>query len=498
MNRQRLPVVLSAAALLIAVLGATPNGVAALTGGTVRVALFAKNAAKVSNIGASKKPKAGKLLPLGKNGKFPASVFPGGQRGPVGPEGARGPAGPIGPQGQQGIPGQKGAKGTTGPAGPQGTTGPQGPVGPPGGFGLLNLGRANVVSRALAANGAHSSVVAGADALPLVAVFASGPDDLEAVHCADATCASATTTTLDSTGNVGDFPSVTVGSDGLGVISYVDLTSGTLKVAHCTNVACTAAGLNTPDPSGNVGASQTSITVGTDGMPLISYYDTTSANLVVAHCSSVTCSSASTTAIDSTGNVGQDSSIAIGADGLGLVSYRDATNGHLKVAHCADVACISASAATTLDAGTAVGGATSITVGADGRGLVGYFDNTSANLKVAHCSDTGCTSATAATVDSASLVGEYASISVGIDGLGVVSYWDHSGARNLKVAHCVDVACSAVTTTVVDSPNDVGSFSSLAIGADGLPLVTYRDVTNNGVRVAHCPNVFCVGYLRRR
>ena len=497
MNRQRLPVVLSAAALLIAVLSATPNGVAALTGGAIRVALFAKNAAKVGGIAASKKPKAGKLLPLGKNGKFPASVFPGGVAGPAGPEGARGPAGPIGPQGQQGIPGQKGAKGATGPAGPQGSTGAQGPIGPPGGFGLLNLARANVVSRALAANGAHSSVVAGADGLPLVAVFASGPDDLEAVHCADATCASATITTLDSSGNVGDFPSATVGADGLGVISYVDVTDGTLKVAHCTNLACTAAGLTTPDASGNVGPAQTSITVGTDGLPLISYYDATNANLVVAHCSTVTCSAATTTAIDSTGNVGQDASIAIGADGLGLVSYRDASNGHLKVAHCADLACSSATA-TTLDSGTGVGGSTSVTVGADGRGLIGYFDNGNANLKVAHCSDVACSAATAATVDSASLVGEYASISVGIDGLGVVSYWDHSAARNLKVAHCVDVACSAATTTVVDSPNDVGSFSSLAIGADGLPLVTYRDVSNNDVRVAHCPNVFCVGYLRRR
>lgn len=486
MNRQRLPLVLSAAALLIAVLGATPNGIAALTGGTVRVALFAKNAAKVGGIGASKKPKAGKLLPLGKNGKFPASVLPASK------------GGPAGPQGPQGFPGQKGAKGATGPAGLRGATGPQGPGGAPGGVGLLNLGRANVVSRALAPNGAHSSVVAGADTLPLIAVFASGPDDLEAVHCADATCASATTTTLDSTGNVGDFPSITVGSDGLGVIAYVDLTNGNLKVAHCTNLACTAAGLTTPDTSGNVGASQTSITVGTDGFPLISYYDGTNKNLVVMHCTTVTCSGDTTTALDSTGDVGQDSSIAIGADGLGLVSYRDATNVHLKVAHCADVACSSATAATTLDSGTSVGGATSVTVGADGRGLVGYFDNGAANLKVAHCSDVACTAATAATVDSATFVGEYASISVGVDGLGVVSYWDHSGARNLKVAHCVDVACSAATTTVVDIPNDVGSFSSLAIGGDGLPLVTYRDVSNNDVRVAHCPNVFCVGYLRRR
>jgi hypothetical protein len=65
----------------------------------VRLALFAKNAAKVGAIGASKKPKAGKLLPLGKNGKFPASVLPGGVKGPPGAEGARGPAAPSGRRG---------------------------------------------------------------------------------------------------------------------------------------------------------------------------------------------------------------------------------------------------------------------------------------------------------------------------------------------------------------------------------------------------------------
>ena len=94
MDPQRLPVVLSAAALLIAVLGATPLGHAARQG-VARVALYAKNAGKVGGIAASKKPKAGKLLPLGRNGKFPASVLPGGVRGPAGPEGARGPRGSV-------------------------------------------------------------------------------------------------------------------------------------------------------------------------------------------------------------------------------------------------------------------------------------------------------------------------------------------------------------------------------------------------------------------
>ena len=46
----------------------------------------------------------GKLLALGKNGKFPASVLPAGKAGPAGPEGSRGAAGP------QGIPGLKCAR----------------------------------------------------------------------------------------------------------------------------------------------------------------------------------------------------------------------------------------------------------------------------------------------------------------------------------------------------------------------------------------------------
>jgi predicted regulator of Ras-like GTPase activity (Roadblock/LC7/MglB family) len=497
MDRQRLPVVLSAAALVVAVLCATSPGIAALQG-AVRVALYAKNAAKVGGIGASKKPKAGKLLPLGKNGKFPASVLPGAVKGLPGAEGARGPAGPVGPQGAPGSIGPRGLKGATGPAGPKGTTGSQGLVGPPGGFGLLNLGRANVVARSLSFNGAYSSVVAGSDGLPLVAVFDSNNNDLKAVHCADTTCSSATTTLLDSTGNVGRYPSVTVGADGLGLIAYIDATNANLKVAHCTNLACTGFTTATVDASGKVGDSQTSVTVGTDGLGLISYYDGTAGDLVVAHCSNVACSSAATTAIDTAGDVGRSSSVAIGADGLGLVSYSDSTNTRLRVAHCSNVAC-SAAAAATVDNGPAVGFDTSVTVGADGLGLVSYYDNGNGDLKAAHCSNVTCSAATTSTLDSTGLVGQYTSSSIGIDGLAVISYYDSSGSNlDLKVAHCVDVACSAATSTTVDSPGTVGWYTSLAIGADGLPLVTYRDVTGTSVKVAHCPNVFCVGYLRRR
>jgi hypothetical protein len=43
--------------------------------------------------------------------------------------------------------------------------------------------------------------------------------------------------------------------------------------------------------------------------------------------------------LDTIGYVGQYPSITIGADGPGLISYYDAADGDLKVAHCPDALC---------------------------------------------------------------------------------------------------------------------------------------------------------------
>jgi len=80
------------------------------------VATFARNAGAVNGIKASRKPVPGRLLPLGRNGKFPSSVVPT-VRGARGADGAQGP---------------RGTDGTAGPAGAPGAAGPAGPPGPPG------------------------------------------------------------------------------------------------------------------------------------------------------------------------------------------------------------------------------------------------------------------------------------------------------------------------------------------------------------------------------
>ena len=53
------------------------------------------------------------------------------------------------------------------------------------------------------------------------------------------------------------------------------------------------------------------------------------------------------------------------------------------------------------------------------------------------------------------------------------------------------VVCTDALTTVDDPANQVGKFTSIAIGADGLPIISYLDSTAAALRVTHCGNPAC-------
>jgi hypothetical protein len=289
---------------------------------------------------------------------------------------------------------------------------------------------------------------------------------------------------IDFLGWVGH-PAITIGADGLGLISYYDEINSDLKVAHCSDSVCTAATVTTLDSDGRVGW-HSSIAIGADGLGLISYFDYENENLKVAHCSDVYCTSATITTLDDSGYVGWDSSVMIGADGLGLISYSDAINGgHLKIAHCSDVNCSSATI-TTLDSADYVGAGISVTLGADGLALISYYGG---GLRVAHCSDVTCSSGNITTVDNFDY-GDFTSITIGLDGLGLISYQD-SASNDLKVAHCSNVSCASATITTLSEPGSLNADPSITIGADGLGLISYTDTSSFDLKVAHCSNMGC-------
>ena len=285
-------------------------------------------------------------------------------------------------------------------------------------------------------------------------------------------------------------PAITVGSGGRELIAYTrEFGDSELRVASCLNSFCVNPVISILDNDPFTEYSGASIAVRGDGIALISYTvvtDTTSA-LKVAPCDNYDCSSATTAILDSSGvteYVGFYSSVTIGTDGLGLISYF--SNYNLKVAHCDDISCRTATTA-VLDDTAEVGWHTSIAIGGDGLGLISYSDGTNQSLKVAHCDDAVCSTATATTVATTPLIPS--SVAIGADGFGLISYCDANG---LTVIHCNNAACTSFTTTVIDSTGENGWFTAIDVASNGFGLVSYNGGEAGGsLRLAICEDAEC-------
>jgi hypothetical protein len=111
--RNRLPLVLSATALVVAVFGITPLGQAT---STVIQTHFARNANFLRGNAPSVKAGKGKIPVANKAGKLDRSWGAVGARGPAGPPGANGASGAAGAKGDKGDKGDPGQTGAPGPA----------------------------------------------------------------------------------------------------------------------------------------------------------------------------------------------------------------------------------------------------------------------------------------------------------------------------------------------------------------------------------------------
>ena len=94
-------------------------------------------------------------------------------------------------------------------------------------------------------------------------------------------------------------------------------------------------------------------------------------------------------------------------------------------------------------------------------------------------------------VDPGANRGGYNALAIGADGFPVIAYRD-DGTQDLRVAKCADARCTSSTTTVVDSTGNVGEHVSIAMdGAN--PVIAYHDTGNGKLKVAKCANAACTG-----
>lgn len=343
--------------------------------------------------------------------------------------------------------------------------------------------------------GAGTSVVIGSDAFPVIAYYDQTNRDLKFAKCGNSSCTLGNTqATVDATGDVGSQPSIALGTDNFPVISYWDETNGDLKVAKCGNVSCSSGNTIRTIDSQDITGQYSSIAVGSDGYPVISYRDASGQRLMVVKCGNAACASGNTlTAVDTSGNVGEFTSIAIGIEGFPVVAYKDSGNNALKVVKCGSSDCATGNTFSVVDTSANIQDV-SLAIGTDGFPIISYRENSAEDLKLVKCGDTSCSSGNTVTVlDADGSVGFHSSVKIGTDGLPVVSYQE-ANTHNLAVVKCGDSACAAGNIlSVVDSDSVGGENTSIAIGTDGLPIIAHFDNTlsSGSLKIAKCATASC-------
>lgn len=298
---------------------------------------------------------------------------------------------------------------------------------------------------------------------------------------------------VDTDGITGQFTSLVLDGQGLPTMSYYDAAEGKLKVAHCFEKNCAFFNsIFTPDPSIQIGK-YSSIAADKNGNPVISYYDEKNADLKILHCGNFVCSSGNTIASpDTTGTVGQYTSVTVDSHNFPVVTYYDATAGVLKVLHCGNAACTSGNSIVKPDLSGSNGVQSSVKLNASGNPVVAYFNFTNTALKVLTCGNATCTAGnTMATPDTGGDVGRYPSLQLDVNGLPAVSYLDLTNGK-LKVLRCGNATCTSANTLSTISSSGVGGYySSLALDVGNKPVVSYWNRTDSKLNVLRCSDTTC-------
>ena len=256
--------------------------------------------------------------------------------------------------------------------------------------------------------------------------------------------------------------------------------------SYCSNVWCGTLFLaalfaeggidNPPESSSQDGWNHASnFTIGTDGLPILSYYSFQKKSLQVLHCNDLECLSFTTTTVDTNfpnghndnharSSVGTVSAITIGSDGMPLIAYQALPYNSVYVPSSST-----------------------------------FRTTEFSMLKVAHCENIACTSSNTYILDDSSWTGKNPEIIIGTDGLGTIVY----GGKNdvVKVAHCKNLQCSnaevsdvafrVVTAETLANPHSW----SISNGSNGFPVIKYKQWDyQSGLEVTKlifCENNMC-------
>jgi len=346
--------------------------------------------------------------------------------------------------------------------------------------------------------GDFNSLAIGVDGAPMVSYYDADRGDLKLSVCADEDCSIALACTLDSADDAGRYTSIALQADGSPIVSYQALVGGeaSLRLHRCTDPACTQG--QTVPLAGPGAGDYNSLAIRQDGRPIISYFDVDDQNLMLHNCLDLVCDDNEVERLDEAGSVGWFSSLAIRNNGLPIISYYDDTGPGrgLRAFDCFDVDCFDGEAR-DLTTGRAVGSDTSIAIRANGLPIISYHDQLGGYLMAYRCDDEACSQGSPRILERMGR-GLLSSVALRPNGLPIISHYDVNQG-DLRVYDCFDEDCDSGEGHVLDGklssiPNEediVGPFTSIAINAQGLPVISYYDLTNGDLKIFDCTSSSC-------
>ncbi len=308
--------------------------------------------------------------------------------------------------------------------------------------------------------GTYNDVAIGADGYPVIAYHDDTNDDLKVAKCSTADCSGTVTiTSVDTTNDTGKFVSIAIAPDGNPVISYRLATSGDLRYTRCGNSACSSGNTTTSIETTNDVGWDSNVAISSDGLPIIVHYDQTNGDGRVFKCGNLNCTAGNTaSAYDSTNDTGEYAHIVIGSDGLPFIAYNLFTNRALRVTKCGDTACASGNVSTTVDdVANNVAYFPRVAVGPDGFPIIIHQDESGNDVKVLKCGNLACsTGNTSTTVETTNDVGQESDIAIMPNGLPLLVYNDETN-DDLRVTLCANNLCSQTSGGVFSGGVNIGS-----------------------------------------
>lgn len=272
------------------------------------------------------------------------------------------------------------------------------------------------------------------------------------------------------------------------------------------DIACSSNSLVTSNvDAGNVSTVEfVTIRQKSNGNPTIIYDDEGSDDLELIDCTNATCSTSNFKSIDATGDIGDSFAMELSTNDYPRIAYRDATNLTLKYIGCTSTNCASDSPI-TLDNTANVGSNPSLKLDADGNPVIVYYDTTNTAVKFIHCNDPACNSSVDSSptlnpdetpriirnVGSDQVSAGSDSLALDANGYPMIAHYDATGA-DMEYLHCTDINCSgSITTKTIESTGSIGSYYSISKNASGNPVIVYYDASNLRLRLATCNDTDC-------